>query len=255
MPKFVDDIQMKSSPTGAATTRTVIDTDGNLTVTALTIDENIVAAPSYSDEGSYQTVEADLNVAAAAGSADGADPSFIGAVMGNVIGDDLTKDANYLGGVIGHYNVTGTKATTYPAGAVLAGIGDGVTEADGAVVAYIDGDSAQTNAGAAFKVRNNNSTAASGFDYGLDLYDAAHDGYSAVEYKVADVRVSANLNIYSGVAATRAAVRALVGDSAPQGSLFIGTSSVATTKPNLYVKVLDAGADTDWERIVTQAAD
>ena len=58
-----------------------------------------------------------------------------------------------------------------------------------------------------------------------------------------------------GTAATRAAVRAQVGDSVPIGTLYIGQSSVATTKPNCYIKVLNVPGDTDWERIVTQAAD
>lgn len=63
------------------------------------------------------------------------------------------------------------------------------------------------------------------------------------------------LMVYSGTAATRAAVRALVGDTAPVGSLFIGGSAVATTKPNLYVKVVHTPNDSDWERVVTQASD
>lgn len=63
------------------------------------------------------------------------------------------------------------------------------------------------------------------------------------------------LKVYSGTAATRAAVRAELGDTPAQGSIYISTGSVATTKPNFYVKVLNAGADTDWERIVSQASD
>ena len=63
-----------------------------------------------------------------------------------------------------------------------------------------------------------------------------------------------SVNIYSGTASTRAAVRTLVGDSAPQGSIFYGTGGAAT-KPNTYIKVLNSNSDTDWERIVTQASD
>lgn len=109
--------------------------------------------------------------------------------MGNIIGDSLTRISNYLAGVIGHYSITGPKATTYPTGAVLAGISDGVTECDGAVVAYIDGDSSVTKAGAAFKVRKNNSTPGSDFDFGIDLFDAAHDGYSAPGYAKGELRM------------------------------------------------------------------
>lgn len=55
--------------------------------------------------------------------------------------------------------------------------------------------------------------------------------------------------------ATRAAARALVGDGVAIGTILIGGAAVATTKPNVYIKVLNAAADTDWERIVTQASD
>ena len=67
--------------------------------------------------------------------------------------------------------------------------------------------------------------------------------------------VSFPLIRYTGTAATRAAVRAQVGDDAPVGALYIGQSIVATTKPNLYVKMTDVPGDTDWERVVTAATD
>jgi hypothetical protein len=166
---------------------------------ALVLNNNkgVEIAASYASAGSFQPVAVDLTPSATAGSGDGADPDFVAAIMGNLLGEDLTADANYLGGLIGHYSVTGAKATTYPAGAVLAGISDGVTEADGAFVAYIDGDGSQTNAGAAFKVRHNNSTVGSGFSYGLDLYDAAHDGYNAVDFVTADIRLHNQMVIHN----------------------------------------------------------
>ena len=67
--------------------------------------------------------------------------------------------------------------------------------------------------------------------------------------------ISDSVHVYSGTAVTRAAVRALVGESPPIGSMFIGVGAVATTKPHLYVKVANAAADTDFERVVTQASD
>jgi len=154
---------------------------------------------AYTGTGSFQPVAIDLNLGAAAGGTTG---KFLSPVMGNVFGTNLTKAGNYIGGGIFHYNIAGTNASTYPVGAVLAGIGDGTTTADGAVVAYIDGDSALTTAGAAFKVMSNNSTAGSKFTYGLDLYDAAHDGYNAVSYTTADIRFQsqATLSLLSGTA-------------------------------------------------------
>jgi hypothetical protein len=72
---------------------------------------------------------------------------------------------------------------------------------------------------------------------------------------VADILLSGSVNVYSGVAVTRAAARAAAPADAPIGSLFVGQGAVATTKPNLYLKTANAGADTDWERVVTQASD
>ena len=63
------------------------------------------------------------------------------------------------------------------------------------------------------------------------------------------------IQIFSGTAVTRAAVRALVGDTPPIGSLFVGSAAVATTKPNAYIKMANGPADTDWERVVTAATD
>ena len=153
-------------------------------------DAKLVLDPTLPADGSsHQTVEADANLTALFGSSTAGTPRFGGGVMGNVIGADLSKTKNYIGGLIGHYNITGTNASTYPVGAVLGGIGDTTTTADGAFVAYIDGDTGVTTAGAAFKVMNNNSTPGSGFSYGLDLSDEARDGYPAVSYGVADIRL------------------------------------------------------------------
>jgi hypothetical protein len=64
-----------------------------------------------------------------------------------------------------------------------------------------------------------------------------------------------SITVYSGTAATRAAARAAAPATAPIGSLFFAVAAVGTTKPNAYIKTANAGADTDWERIVTAATD
>lgn len=145
---------------------------------------------SYNGSGSRQGLAYDLEVGAQVGSDEGTDPKYIAPAMFNLLGADLENGANYLGGVIGAYSITGTKATSYPAGAVLGQITDGVTEADGAFVAYVDGDGSVTTARAAYAVMSNNSTPGSGFEVGLDLQGEAHDGYNAVEYSVAEIRFS-----------------------------------------------------------------
>lgn len=140
------------------------------------------AALGYSPEDyiaadSFQPVAVDLNLGAAAGTSDAGDSAFLAPIMGNNLGASLTKTHNYLAGVIGADSVTGTKASLLQKGAVMGVIMDGVTEADAAVVAVIDGSdpSSVTRANAAFAARMNNNNAGSGVDYGLDLYDAGRD--------------------------------------------------------------------------------
>ena len=163
-------------------------------------DKDLTAlAETYAGRSSHQMVAADLTLGAAAGSS--AEPKYLAPIMGNLFGAALTATKNYLAGIIGAYSATGTRATTYPAGAVLGQITDGVTEADGAVVAYIDGDSALTKANAAFKAMSNNSTPGSGFDFGLDLLGAAHDGYPALAILKADLRLSSDVCHLSGAGA------------------------------------------------------
>lgn len=68
----------------------------------------------------------------------------------------------------------------------------------------------------------------------------------------AEILLSSNVGIFTGIGATRAAVQALTAPGAAAiGSVFIGTGNTATTKPNVYIKVT---ANT-WERVVMQAAD
>ena len=63
------------------------------------------------------------------------------------------------------------------------------------------------------------------------------------------------LKVYSGPALTRGLVRSFLGDEPSVGSLYVGAGMAETTKPNLYVKVKNDGADSDWERVVTAATD
>ena len=136
-------------------------------------------AETYAGTGSHQTVAADLELGAAAGNV-ATNPKFLAAIMGNLLGADLTKEGAYLAGVIAALSITGARATEYQVGALLGIVMDGVTDADGAVVAVIDGGdpSSVTRANAAFAARINNNNAGSGVDYGLDLLGPANPNYS-----------------------------------------------------------------------------
>lgn len=162
---------------------------GDSTLEAHAVGDAITDADTatYDAAHSYQVVGPDLTLAAGAGS--DADPKYLAAIMGNVIGDALTKLKPILAGVIGKLSITGARATSYSVAAVRGEIGDGVSAADGAFVAVIGGDSAQTKARAAFTVDSENSTAGSAFDYGIDLVGpAAHDGYNAVSYTKSPIK-------------------------------------------------------------------
>lgn len=199
----------------------------------------ITGTDEAAQDHSYQTIGPDLELGPGSGRNTGT--SYFATVMGNLLGDALTKTKNYLGGLIGAYSVTGAKATTYPSGAVLAQITDGVTDVDGAFVAYIDGDGAQTNCGAMFKVRSNNSTPGSGPQFGLDLQDAAHDGYlpvGAAFYKSAPLRIVSDVVF-------------LVGDPNPTDNVtgvnVAGPGSLyfAVTTPKLWINT-NTKANLTW---------
>jgi hypothetical protein len=179
------------------------------------------AESTYSGAHSHQIVAPDLTLTPDAGSDDGGNPKYLAAIMGNLFGGALSKAANYLAGVIGAFSITGPKLSTYPTGAVLAQITDGVTEADGAVVAYVDGDGDVTKANAAFKAMSNNSTAGSGFDYGLDLTSPGHDGFNPLAILKADLRLSNNVCVLQKAGAPGSGDGA--GFAGP-GSLCIDTS-------------------------------
>lgn len=202
----------------------------------LTIQDGaIVMAPQYAGSDSYQPIAADLNLDAGAG-ADAGDSAFLGAMMGNVLGDALTKVANFVGGLIGALSVTGVNAAKLQVAAVLGIVMDGVTDADGAVVAVIDGSdpSSETRANAAFAARMNNNHASSGVDYGLDLYDPGRSsdvltGALALPIAKAAIRMDRQVCVLTGAG---------VPSDGTTGDNFAGPGSlyVDVTNANLYVQ-------------------
>lgn len=206
---------------------------------------SIDQSETFSGTGSHQGIASDETLAAAAGSNTGSNPKFLAAMMGNLLGNSLTRAANYLGGLIGFFSVTGAKATTYPAGAVLAGIADGVTQVDGAVVAFIDGDSSVTTANAAFKAMANNSNVGSGFNYGVDLHGPAHDGYNTLAILKADVRLSHEVCMLNGAGAP---VDGTTGATFAE----IGSIYIDRTNGNAYINAGTKASPT-W-KLITRAA-
>jgi len=61
--------------------------------------------------------------------------------------------------------------------------------------------------------------------------------------------LNGNVAIYAGSATTRTAVRSQVGTGGENGSVYLSTAG------KMYLKVNIAGADTDWQKVTTTAAD
>jgi hypothetical protein len=115
-----------------------------------------------------------------------------------------------------------------------------------AIARFRNGNTSGTGIATGLKIESEAGTPAQIVN-GIDMDSAVITG--------AEIVLSSGAKIYTGTAATRAAVRAQVGDSAGIGDMYIGVGAVATTKPYTYIKVLNVPGDTDWERVVTQASD
>ena len=102
---------------------------------------------------------------------------------------------NHMAGAVGEFAVIGTYANNGLMAGVMGTINTNTLSGDAAVMAFMDGDSGVTTARCAFGVAMAQTTAASGFTYGLDLkmQDPVADagGPSGVQaYKTAEIRLA-----------------------------------------------------------------
>jgi hypothetical protein len=110
-----------------------------------------------------------------------------------------TTTHNYMAGVAGEFAVIGSYSNTALMAGVLGIINTNTLSGDAAVMAFMDGDAGATTCRAAFGVAMAQTTAASGFTFGLDLkiQDPIADagGPSGVQaYKTAEVRLADDAN-------------------------------------------------------------
>lgn len=192
---------------------------------------------TYTEEGSsHQTIWADLELGATAGSDTGTDPKFLAAIMGNVLGADLTHDSNFIAGVIGAVAITGAKGSDYPVAAVAGVLFDGV-QADSIVLANLNGDDNSgnlTNARAAFGVSVDNNVAGSGCEYGLSLYAAPNTNYGGTPLGFVPSKADIEFSNQQRFVALDTAITANVTTTdAPSGS--IGITSHATGVGKLFM--------------------
>ena len=102
---------------------------------------------------------------------------------------------NHMAGAVGEFAVIGTYANFGLMAGVMGVINTNTLSGDAAVMAFMDGDSGVTTARCAFGVAMSQTTAGSGFDYGIDLkmQDPVADAggpSGVIAYKTAEIRLA-----------------------------------------------------------------
>jgi hypothetical protein len=159
-------------------------------------------------------------------------------------------DFNHMAGVVGNFAVIGSYANKGLMAGVMGIINTNTLSGDAAVMAFMAGDAGVTTARCAFGVAMAQTTAGSGFEFGLDLkmQDPVLDdgGPSSVfPYSKANIRMEDDVCVM---------VDAGVPTDGTTGDNFAGPGSmyIDTTNANLYIQT---GAITNpvW-KLVTRAA-
>ena len=132
---------------------------------------------------------------------------------------------------------------------MLGVIGNTTTTGDAAVMAWMDGDGGTTTARAGFGIGMTQSTAASGFDYGMDLelQDAVGGGASVQPYKKAEIRVSNDVIVMTGSGAPASGASGTGDNFAGPGSLYVDYVNA-----NVYIQAGTISSP-NW-KLITRAA-
>jgi hypothetical protein len=157
---------------------------------------------------------------------------------------------NHMAGVVGNFAVIGTYANNGLMAGVMGIVNTNTLSGDAAVMAFMAGDAGVTTCRSAFGVAMAQTTAGSGFEYGLDLkmQDPVLDGggpSGVIPYTKANIRMEDDVVV---MVATGAPTDGTTGDNfAGPGSMYIDS-----TGANLYIQT---GAITSpvW-KLVTRAA-
>ena len=153
---------------------------------------------------------------------------------------------NHMAGVVGNFAVIGTYANNGLMAGVMGIINTNTLSGDAAVMAFMAGDSGVTTARAAFGVAMAQTTAGSGFEFGLDLkmQDPVLDGGGpscVIPYKTAEIRLADDANDDPVVIKV-----GNFADGAASG-LGIGSLGVNTTTGKLFV--VDTGGL--WQEVTS----
>jgi hypothetical protein len=135
---------------------------------------------------------------------------------------------NHMAGTVGEFAVIGTYANNGLMAGVMGTINTNTLSGDAAVMAFMDGDSGLTTARCAFGVAMAQTTAGSGFEYGLDLkmQDPVADGggpSSITPYQKANIRMEDDVVVMVDAGAP---VNGTTGDNfAGTGSLYVDSTA------------------------------
>ena len=135
---------------------------------------------------------------------------------------------NHMAGTVGEFAVIGTYANNGLMAGVMGIINTNTLSGDAAVMAFMDGDSGLTTCRAAFGVAMAQTTAGSGFEYGIDLkmQDPVFDGggpSSVRPYTKANIRMEDDVVVMVDAGAP---VNGTTGDNfAGTGSLYVNSTA------------------------------
>ena len=135
---------------------------------------------------------------------------------------------NHMAGTVGEFAVIGTYANNGLMAGLLGIINTNTLSGDAAVMAFMDGDAGVTTARCAFGVAMAQTTAGSGFEYGIDLkmQDPVLDGggpSSVIPYTKANIRMEDDVVVMVDAGAP---VNGTTGDNfAGTGSLYVNSTA------------------------------
>jgi hypothetical protein len=161
--------------------------------------------------------------------------------------DEADTADGYITGLLGIYDTNGVNpSVTLTTPGFKAAVGGVVkdnanTQPDAAVMAFLEGDSTGTPAGAAFKAVSVRSSSGGWFNYGLDLYDEAGYGYNIGK---ADIRLESGAVVMENAGAPTDGATGTGDTYADTGSLLIDT-----TNGNGYINKGDADSQ-NWDKVV-----
>ena len=185
-----------SGPVRAGYQGGVANAQGPLTPTTVNAGEVIEVNTGSGAYGFYARVEPTVGFGSSTYQTPGEAYGVFGRTQtGAPFATTPTTTFNHICGVAGNFAVIGTYSNNGLMAGVMGIINTNTLSGDAAVMAFMQGDSGTTTCRAAFGVAMAQTTAASGFTYGLDLkmQDPIADGGgpSGVQaYKTAEIRLA-----------------------------------------------------------------